>query len=194
MAEEYLILHGWQNHRPDGHWQRWLARELETRGAVVRYPQLPGADEPVLDDWIEALETELRGTDPASLTVIAHSLGCLLWLAYAARRAARSAPGAAARRVILVAPAAPEVLQGIPEIAAFAPLLGGAAARAALAATTWERGTVIAGTDDPFCPAGADRVYARPLDLDFVPVEGGGHLTMDDGYGPFPLVLELATR
>jgi predicted alpha/beta hydrolase family esterase len=191
---EYLILHGWQNHRPDGHWQRWLAGELEARGATVRYPQLPEPDEPVLDDWIEALETELRGTDPASLTVIAHSLGCLLWLAYANRRAVRSAPGEAARRVILVAPAARHVLQGIPEIAAFAPVLEGAAARAALAATTRERGTVIAGTDDPFCPEGADHAYAGPLDLDFVPVEGGGHLTIDDGYGPFPLVLELATR
>ena len=37
----YLILHGWQNHRPEGHWQRWLAGELEARGHVVRYPQLP---------------------------------------------------------------------------------------------------------------------------------------------------------
>ena len=24
MAEQYLILHGWENHRPEGHWQRWL--------------------------------------------------------------------------------------------------------------------------------------------------------------------------
>ena len=53
---------------------------------------------------------------------------------------------------------------------------------------------MVAGTNDPFCPEGAEHAYARPLDLDFVPVEGGGHLTIDDGYGPFPLVLELALR
>ena len=152
MAEEYLILHGWQNHRPEGHWQRWLAGELESRGARVRYPQLPEPDEPVLDDWIAALEAELRETDPASLTVVAHSLGCLLWLAYAARRAAGGGDGPAARRIVLVAPAAGTVLRGIPEIAAFAPTLDCEAARAALAASVAERGVVVAGTDDPYCP------------------------------------------
>ena len=126
VAEQYLILHGWENHRPAGHWQRWLAGELESRGAVVRYPQLPEPDMPVLEHWIDALESELRATDPASLTVIAHSLGCLLWLAYAARRASGGVPGSegpVARRLVLVAPPAGSVLRGIPEIAAFAPTL-----------------------------------------------------------------------
>ena len=148
-------------------------------------------------DWIDALESELRATDPASLTVIAHSLGCLLWLAYAARRGSGGVAGAGgpvARRIVLVAPPAGNVVRGIPEIAAFAPTLDCAAAATALAAIASERGLVVAGTNDPFCPEGAEHAYARPLDLDFVPVEGGGHLTIDDGYGPFPLVLELALR
>jgi predicted alpha/beta hydrolase family esterase len=196
MAEQYLILHGWENRRPAGHWQRWLAGELESRGAVVRYPQLPEPDLPVLDDWIDALESELRDTDPASLTVVAHSLGCLLWLAYATRRASGvdGAERPVARRLVLVAPPAGSVLRGIPEIAAFAPTLDCAAAATALAASASERGVVVAGTNDPFCPEGAEHAYARPLDLAFVPVEGGGHLTIDDGYGPFPLVLDLVLR
>ena len=81
MTEEILILHGWQNRRPDGHWQRWLAAELASRGSTVHYPQLPEPDAPVLDDWIDAVESQLRDTDAASLTVVAHSLGCLLWRA-----------------------------------------------------------------------------------------------------------------
>jgi predicted alpha/beta hydrolase family esterase len=195
MAEEFLILHGWQNRRPEGHWQRWLAAEFASRGATVRYPQLPDPDAPVLDDWIDAVESELRETDAASLTVVAHSLGCLLWFAYVARRAEQGVLGAVARRVVLVAPAAPDVLRGIPEIAAFARFGEPAGAvSAAHAAAVLERGVVVASADDPYCPAGADVVYATPFDLDYVAVEGGGHLTMDDGYGPFPLVLELATR
>ncbi len=125
--------------------------------------------------------------------MIAHSLGCLLWLAYAARASGGRRRPDPRHGVVLVAPPAGTVLRGIPEIAAFAPTLDCEAAGAALAATASERGVVVAGTDDPFCPEGAEHAYARPLDLDFVPVEGGGHLTIDDGYGPFPLVLELAT-
>ena len=194
MSADVLILHGWQNRRPDGHWQRWLAAELEATGARVRYPQLPDPDEPVLEDWITALEQQLDGVDPGGLTVVAHSLGCLLWLAHATRRADRGEMSTLARRVILVAPAAPDVLRGIPEIAAFAPDLEEPATRAALAASALERVTIVAGTDDPYCPEGAQVTYAQPLDADLVSVEGGGHLTIDDGYGPFPLVLDLATR
>ena len=201
MVAEVLILHGWQNHRPDGHWQRWLAGELEASGAVVRYPQLPEPDEPVLDDWLGALDEELAGTDPASLTVVAHSLGCLLWLAHASRRAERAGDvgasatvGPLARRVVLVAPPAPDVIRGIAEIAAFAPSLDAEALRAALASSSAERVTVVAGDEDPYCPEGAERTYALPLDAAYVEVAGGGHLTIDDGFGPFPLVRGLVTR
>ncbi|MFE6257484.1 RBBP9/YdeN family alpha/beta hydrolase [Agromyces sp. NPDC057865] len=193
MVAEVLILHGWQNRRPDGHWQRWLAGELEATGAIVRYPQLPEPDEPVLDDWLRALDAELDGTDPDDLTVVAHSLGCLLWLAHAARRAERGEGAPLARRVVLVAPPAPDVVRGIPEIAAFEPTLDGAT-RDALTATAWERVTIVAGTEDPFCPEGAERTYAIPLDAEYVEVVDGGHLTIDDGYGPFPRVRDLVTR
>jgi predicted alpha/beta hydrolase family esterase len=74
VVAEVLILHGWQNRRPDGHWQRWLAGELGASGAIVRYPQLPEPDEPVLDDWLRALDAELDGTVPDELTVVAHSV------------------------------------------------------------------------------------------------------------------------
>lgn len=191
MADEVLILHGWQNRRPAGHWQHWLADQLDSGGVRVRYPQLPEPDAPVLDDWLDELESQLAGTDPAGLTVVAHSLGCLLWMAYAARRAESGATRAVARRVLLAAPAAPRVLRGVPEIAAFAPVLDGEAARRALAATALERPIVVASDEDPYCPEGAERCYAIPLALEFVLVDGGGHLTMDDGYGPFPLVRDL---
>ena len=184
---QYLILHGYENRRPDGHWQRWLVSELEGSGASVRYPQLPEPDEPVLDDWIAAIEAQLVGTDPASLTVVSHSLGCAAWLAFAARRAAAGRTDAAASRLLLVAPVSDPVLRGIPNVAGFA--LDGEAVHAAA-----DEVIVVAGDADPYCPEGAGRVFAEPLGAEDVTVPGGGHLTIDDGFGPFPLVLELATR
>ena len=183
---QFLILHGYQNRRPEGHWQRWLASELEGSGASVRYPQLPEPDEPVLDDWIAAIETALDGTDPDSLTVVCHSLGCAAWLAFAARRVTAGRTDAAASRVLLVAPASDAVLLGIPEVAGFA--ADGDAVHAAA-----EHVIVVAGDADPYCPEGAGRVFAEPLGAELVTVPGGGHLTIDDGFGPFPLVLDLVT-
>lgn len=67
----FLILHGWENHRPVGHWQRHLHDELVSRGHTVRYPQLPDADAPRLDAWLGALRSELAALGGAdSITVI----------------------------------------------------------------------------------------------------------------------------
>jgi predicted alpha/beta hydrolase family esterase len=58
-----LIIHGWTNHRPVGHWQRSLAAALRDQGHLVSYPQLPNADQPILDEWLEVLAAELEQFD-----------------------------------------------------------------------------------------------------------------------------------
>ncbi|MFF2271264.1 RBBP9/YdeN family alpha/beta hydrolase [Agromyces sp. NPDC058136] len=197
---EVLILHGWQNHRPEGHWQRWLAGELGAGGRAVRYPQLPEPDAPARAEWLAALETELEGTDPAELTVVAHSLGCMLWVAHARARAAAGLTGPVARRVLLVGPPSDAVVASIAELTEFAAVDAGheasthidavAVVTAALAAASVEPPVVVAGDHDPYSPVEAEGLAAR-LGLERIVVDGGGHLTIEDGFGPFPLILEL---
>lgn len=191
-----LILHGWQNRRPEGHWQRWLAGELRGLGHEVRYPQLPDPDAPDRGEWLAALDAELRGTDPRRLTVVAHSLGCLLWIAHARARAAAGLDGPVAHRVLLVAPPSDAVVSAIPEIAAFATGSGATGVRAdpaaiaALAAASVEPPVVVSGDVDEYSPVEAEGLAAR-FGLARIVVAGGGHLTIEDGFGPFPLILEL---
>ncbi|MEV8586997.1 alpha/beta hydrolase [Streptomyces sp. NPDC051180] len=171
----YLILHGFQNHRPRGHWQHWLAERLRERGHEVRYPQLPGPDAPVLAEWLDALEEHGRRPAEGGFVVLAHSLSVLLWLRAGARR-----PDA--DRVLLVAPPSPQVAAAIPEIAAFADGLD-----------LTERGLsarLVYGDGDPYCPEGADVHYGVPLGLDRDHVPGGEHLNPDAGYGAWDSVLE----
>lgn len=47
----------------------------------------------------------------------------------------------------------------------------------------------VSGDADPFCPAGPGAEFAERLGAPVQLVPGGGHLTMDDGYGPWPGVL-----
>ncbi|MFF2277180.1 RBBP9/YdeN family alpha/beta hydrolase [Agromyces sp. NPDC058126] len=193
---EVLILHGWQNRRPEGHWQRWLADELRGLGHEVRYPQLPDPDAPDRADWLAALDAELRGADPEQLTIVAHSLGCLLWVAHARARAAAGLGDVVARRVLLVAPPSDAVVTAIPELASFATTSGAADEQAALeviaalAAASEEPPVVVSGDVDEYSPVDAEGLAAR-FGLERIVVEGGGHLTIDDGFGPFPLVLDL---
>lgn len=181
-GRRFLILHGWQNHRPAGHWQRWLAEELRAGGEHVLYPQLPDPETPSLDAWSGLLRTELEMLGDGERVVITHSLGCLLWL----RHAERARPAERVDRVLLVCPAGPAALP--PWLAPFhaAPFDAAAVRRAA-------RRTELVCTDaDPWCPEGAATLFGRALGLPTHVVPGGGHLSLDEGYGPWPAVATWA--
>ncbi|MBT2676609.1 alpha/beta hydrolase, partial [Streptomyces sp. ISL-14] len=145
----YLILHGWQNHRPKDHWQHWLADRLTDLGHQVVYPQLPDPDDPELEVWMEELTRHLGALDAGSeRVVLAHSLSAVLWL----HAVARGLPGLdAVNRVLLVAPPSGAVLARHPEVARFAP----PPLEFALPGPT----RLVAGDDDPYCEEGADTLY-----------------------------------
>ncbi|ROO90623.1 hypothetical protein EDD29_8356 [Actinocorallia herbida] len=178
-----LVLHGWQNHRPEGHWERVLAEELAGRGLAVEYPQLPDPDVPDLEVWlaeIAGLLAEPPGHGEADeKVVVCHSLACVAWLHAAGRGLVK------ADRVLLVAPPSPEFCAGEPEITAFAPP---PLTPAEVAAAGVVR--LVASDNDPYCVGGALEVYGRPLALDADLVPGAGHLDLDAGYGRWPSVLE----
>jgi uncharacterized protein len=180
VVADFLIVHGWENRRPEGHWQRWLAGELTERGAVVRYPQFPEPDEPVLADWLALLRDELGRLDPArDRVLVCHSLAVLLWW-----RAAGSLGDLQPDRVLLVAPPAVEVLRQYAAVRAFAPPgVGG------LDDDLRRRVRMVASDDDPYFPGGAASLYADRLGLDMDVVPGGAHLDLPAGYGSWPSVL-----
>ncbi|MER6953883.1 alpha/beta hydrolase [Streptomyces sp. NPDC000618] len=181
-TRSYLILHGWQNHRPEDHWQHWLADRLTELGHDVAYPQLPDPDDPDLEAWL----TELRGHLAVPPTgggrvVVAHSLSAVLWLHAVARELPELAD---VDRVLLVAPPSGSVLARYPEVEGFAPPED-------LDGLKLPHPTrLVAGDDDPYLPEGAQTAYGDPLGLRAELLPGAAHLDLDAGYGPWPTVLE----
>ena len=178
----FLIVHGWENHRPEGHWQRWLAGQLAERGHQVRYPQFPEPDEPVLEDWQALLRLELGHLDGDERVLICHSLAVLLWWGLAPALGDLQPD-----RVLLVAPPAPDVLRGFPAVAGFVPE---AVESTPLPDDVRQRARLVASDDDHYCPGGAAEVYGRPFGLDVDVIPGGGHLDLPAGYGAWPSVLD----
>lgn len=176
----FLILHGWDNFRPPGHWQYELAEALRRAGERVVYPQLPDAAHPRVDGWRAAAAAALAeaASDGARVTVVAHSLGAALWLG---ARPDDTGAGSVVDRVLLVAPPSPGFLRDNPDVAAFADL-----PVSRPAAQTH----IVASDDDPCCPEGAETVFAAPLGLPITTIPGGGHLTISSGYGEWPSVLD----
>ena len=177
-----LILHGWQNHRPAGHWQHWLARRLAHHGRQVAYPQLPSPDNPALAEWVDAAVGALYGVANPRL-VICHSLGCLTWLHLTDQHRHVQID-----RLLFVAPPSPDVIGGIPEIAGFVPAEDLNSVKRRLA----RRVTLVCADNDEYCPEGAWEVYGHLPAVETVVLPGQGHFDMPAGYGSWPGVLDWA--
>jgi predicted alpha/beta hydrolase family esterase len=164
-----LILHGLEGSGPD-HWQSWLAERLRSDGHDVAFPDLPDADAPQLEPWLDAIAAERRPND----VVVCHSLACCAWLHH------RQRGGPEPERALLVAP---PWRDDIPEIRPFFPVPGepGLAGSFSL---------LVFSDNDPYCPDGADRVYGEPLAIDLHPLPGRGHINPEAGYGEWPWALD----
>jgi predicted alpha/beta hydrolase family esterase len=109
--------------------------------------------------------------------VVAHSLGCVLWI----REAANVAPSRRVDRVALVAPPCPG--SKVPELAGFYPAATDREAVAQAAGHT----RLACSDDDPYCPGdGAARLWAQPLGLPVDLLPGAAHVNVDAGFGPWP--------
>jgi predicted alpha/beta hydrolase family esterase len=175
LARSFLILHGYEGSGPE-HWQSWLAARLSDAGERVFYPDLPDPCAPALPAWRNALAAQLRALH-GELTVVAHSLACILWLHHCYAPVCRDAR---AGRVLLVAPPS---LAGAPEpIRSFFPVPLDRASVAGAADST----RLVCAPDDPYCPEGAAALYGEPLGLDVDMLEGAAHVNPDAGFGPWP--------
>jgi predicted alpha/beta hydrolase family esterase len=173
-ARTFLFLHGLEG-SGEGHWQRWLTPRLTETGATVVFPELPDADDPQPDVWERELVRVLAelGEPPV---VLAHSLGCALWLRHASRAGDRLA-----ERVLLVAPPRIETVPAVVRFSEFEP-------DAARVHTACPDTRIVCSDEDPYNPAGALTTHAEPLDIPADVIPGAGHVNVEAGYGTWPAV------
>jgi predicted alpha/beta hydrolase family esterase len=180
----FLVLHGYTNRRPPGHWHRRLVEALRAGGELAVYPAMPDTDDPSLQVWLETVRTELDLLgDPTGTerVVVAHSLAAVVWL-----HLAQQGLLAPVDRVLLVAPPGPSRLER--ELGGFVlPPLDPARVRSAARDTL-----VVCSDDDPWCPEGVVETYAEPLGLRSVVIPGARHFALGDGFGPWPAVVGWA--
>ncbi|GLZ34800.1 hypothetical protein Lesp02_69870 [Lentzea sp. NBRC 105346] len=174
-----LLIHGWTGSGPE-HWQSWLAGELARHGAQVDYPTFSSPDAPELGVWLDELSNHLEAAPRGvERVVVAHSLGCHLWLHHAGREVARQVD-----RVLLVAP--PALDHPEPALKSFLPPpLDPDGLRRAARETR-----LVVGDGDPYCSLADAKSLAEALRITVDVLPGAGHINTDAGYGAWPAVLK----
>jgi predicted alpha/beta hydrolase family esterase len=186
-----LILHGWTNRRPLGHWQRNLASALREQGHIVSYPQLPNPDNPELADWLEVLIdelnmlTEVGSRADEELIVVAHSLGCIVWL----QASDRGLLPVKANRLLLVAPPEPQPTGTDSPFASFVMEHDLPRIKSAMDQST--HSTTLVGSDaDPWQPSGIQVGVGDFLGLTAQIIPGAKHLSLPDGFSQWAGVID----
>ena len=179
MSTSYLLLHGLGGSGSE-HWQTWLCQQLIERGHRVYYPRFSDQDAPSREIWLRELD-ELMSSIPQDeeLIVLTHSLGCILWLHYAADHPVRHV-----RQTVMVCP--PSADTGLEEISNFFPLAQNIQLSAAAKDTV-----IIMSSSDEFCSPEQALVYQQ-LEVTVLLLPNMGHINTASGHGPWPLILDIA--
>ncbi len=173
MSNTVLILPGFGNSGPQ-HWQsHW-----EQSHPNFKRVQQRDWDNPVCDEWVEALDVDVRKAGPDAL-LIAHSLACLA-VAHWASRKYRPIRGA-----LLVAVPDPTRDDFPKEIQGFS--------------QTPEQplpfpSIMVASTDDPYGSIEHAAHLAQAWGSRFVNIGARGHINGDSGLGAWAEGYELLSR
>lgn len=160
-----LILPGVGNSGPD-HWQtRWQ----QSNPAYQRVEQ-EDWDHPVCWEWMQNLEAAVAATGPDTV-LVAHSLGCLLAVHWAAQSKLRAA---AALLVALPDPDGPFFPR---EIQGFSPVPMRALPFPSI---------IVASSNDPYGSRAHAYARARIWGSNVVEIGAAGHINADSGLGDWP--------
>ncbi|MFT8872682.1 MAG: alpha/beta fold hydrolase [Sporolactobacillus sp.] len=174
----FLIIHGLGG-STGGHWQEWLAAQLQKRGETCLFPQFPQWDRPNKAQWLNQLRCTIDCIpERAPLTVVTHSLGCALWLHYAASSDRRRAD-----RLVLVSPPAPDI--PIEATQDFFPLPD----QSTDGATGANQTIIISSTNDPYLPQEKWPSYIN-YGVPFLVLPATGHINVKSGFGAWPWLLD----
>jgi predicted alpha/beta hydrolase family esterase len=177
-----IIFHG-TGSSPHDFWFPWLQKELEDRGHSVWLKQLPDADSPCREAWLEFVKREC--TFDEETVLVGHSAGCPLILS------ALEATGTRVKKIVLVAGFAYKLNENEED-------------KLVQAEYDWKKirnnvGSVITinSDNDPWgCDDKAGRYIFDNLGGTLIIRHGEGHmgsLRFNQPYREFPLLLELVT-
>lgn len=178
MTQKIYLIHGTSTRDDD--WFPWLEQALKP-GIELDRIFLPDPFDPKQAAWDSAVDDQLP--HDGEVTIVAHSLGCVTAVRYAARQ-----PLDKVNFVLVGAFAQP--LPDYPQLDQFmAQKLDYAAIKGKLG-----KATVITAQDDPIAPYQYAVAVANQLGAKLIVKQDGGHFLSSDGFSKFPLVEQEVKR
>jgi len=180
-----IIVHQWMA-GADGDWRPWLKSELEKGGYEVLVPDMPDIDTPVIEKWVGHL-ANVVGTPDKDTYFIGHSIGCQAILRYLDTY--RFGPLETVGGAIFVAGWFNlENLENEEVKETAKPWIEGPINFEKIR-TVLPRSTLVISDNDPYGALEENKQKFSEIGSKIVILPGAGHMTAEDGFTKFPLVL-----
>ena len=184
MAKRVIIVHGWDG-SPTSDWIGWAREAFQEIGYEAIAPQMPGADRPVIRDWVEKLRYVTGRVDEHTY-FIGHSIGC-----QAIMRFVETLDTKVGGAIFVSGWFRLQNLESKEEEKIAKPWIETpidcAKVRANLA-----RSVLMLGSRDPWVPYEETKNdFETRLGSEVITIPGAGHLTSDDGFGHFHQLIDI---
>ena len=170
-SNNYFIIPGLGNSGED-HWQTFFERTADNFQRIHQKEW----DAPNCNDWISTIEKAISGYEPASVIVIAHSLGCSAIASWAAKYHTKI------KGAMLVAPSDIESVAYNFPATGFSPI-----SKEKINFKT----IVVASENDPWVSLNRAKYFSDNWGSDFINIGDAGHINAASGYGQWKQGLEI---
>lgn len=156
----------------EAHWQTFFERS----GSNFQRIQQQEWDAPLCSDWVSTISQAIAGYDPATVVLIAHSLGCSTMAHWAAQY------NTIIKGALLVAPSDLESAHYTFPAKGFAPIPS---------AKINFKTIVVASEDDPWVSLERAKFFATNWGSELITIGKAGHINAAAGYGDWEQGLEI---
>ena len=183
MKKRVIIVHGWEG-SPTSDWIGWATEAFREKEYEVTTPEMPDTDNPVIEKWVGHLKF-VAGAGDEHTYFIGHSIACQTIMRFL------ETIDAEIGGAIFVAGWFDLTNQGEEEKVIAKPWIETpidyAKVRGNLA-----KSVVMLSDNDPYVPyEETKRDFETRLGSEAVIVSKAGHFTTDDGFGPFPQLIDI---
>ncbi|RJQ30188.1 serine hydrolase family protein [Candidatus Parcubacteria bacterium] len=185
--KKIIIVHGWDG-AADLDWMPWVTSEFKKFGYEVLCPDLPHSENPTIEDWVPFL-SKIVGQPDQETYFIGHSIGCQTIMRYL-----ESIDVKVGGAIFVAGWFDLDNLEGLKAQAIAKPWLE-APIDTEKVKNNLGFSITILGDNDPWVPyLKTKEKFEKLLGSEIVTVPNGGHITSDDGYGPFPQLIEIVHK
>lgn len=180
-----IIVHGWDG-GSDRDWMPWVTTEFKKLGYEVLCPDLPHTETPIIEDWVPFL-SKIVGTPDSDTYFIGHSIGCQTIMRYL--ETIDTKVGGA---IFVAAWFDLENLEGPDAEATAKPWISTPINTDKVKGNLGFSITILGDNDEWVPYEKTKKKFKELLDSEVITIPKGGHITSDDGFGPFTRLIGIA--